>query len=497
MPVIEAQDIVNAIIQDTQSQTTNRTALYDYVDRVHQRILRESQWRFLLSDPQYFVTMPGVANYSLVSGSPPAGYFQTPLNLTDFNNVAPGTVFNATSWQRIEEDPDTNTTQSPIIFRDGSLRSGAPRTYQAPISNPGTMILKPAPDGQNLYYPIPETPIVGQSTLTGCLLPDRFYYGVVTFVDAFGGESLPCTIPFTIAVLQGNVCVVDSPLGLIGGETGNQMTYVAWNLYMGVTPGNYFRQNVTPILLGTNWTEAITGLNVGHLQVPSLVYLPPASSKSFLAIHSSGFLTVTTGSQNVVPSFWAIQDPNGATWQVTVNPVTNILETIPTGPLPTNVNVIGAILLTDIENLNTWKITVDISGVLHSTIYSTPPSTAALNSQPPQTSTIQPLNAYVIQFRYYKARNQIVNPTDVLQVPYAYKDIVIAGVNYLVSLYLDERGNREPSAKTNIFFRDFTQGLAQIRRDLRINYRKTDFIAPDSSTQYVVANQQGIPTMGW
>ena len=79
MSEIQAQDVVNAVIQDSQNQTTNRTALYDYVDRIHQRILRESQWRFLLSDPQTFVTMPGVSSYTLVSGTPPAGHSKPPL----------------------------------------------------------------------------------------------------------------------------------------------------------------------------------------------------------------------------------------------------------------------------------------------------------------------------------------------------------------------------------------------------------------------------------
>ncbi len=107
------------------------------------------------------------------------------------------------------------------------------------------------------------------------------------------------------------------------------------------------------------------------------------------------------------------------------------------------------------------------------------------------------MNAYVIQFRYYRKRNPIVNPTDVLQIPYMYKDIVIAGVNYLANLYMNRNDGVQPSAKSSIWKRDFEQGLAQIRRDLRINYRKTDFISPDPASQYVVGNQQGIPTMGW
>ena len=118
-------------------------------------------------------------------------------------------------------------------------------------------------------------------------------------------------------------------------------------------------------------------------------------------------------------------------------------------------------LLTDLSGISTWKITVTPAGFLQAVLYSTPPTTAAINSQPPQTSTIQPLNAYVIQFRYYRMRNPIVNPTDVLQIPYMYKDIVIAGVNYLANLYMNRNDGVQPSAKSNIWKRDFEQGLAQ------------------------------------
>lgn len=495
MPVIEAQNVVNSVIQDSQNQTTNRTALYDYVDRIHQRILRESQWRFLLSDPQVFVTMPGVGTYTLTSGTSPAGSFQTNNRLTDFANIAPGSVFNLTSWSKIEEDSDTQTSLNYIINRDGSLRYGYPRTYSNSISNPGTVTLKPVPDDQNEYYPVPETPTVVFSA--GGSLPSRIYYGVVTFVDSLNGESTQCAIPFTIAVPSGFVLTVNSPNPSVGSISGNQTTYGWWNLYIGYSINDYYRQNASPIAIGTNWTELSLGINTGSLQVPSTVNLSPGSYGATLSILSTGQLGTTLTGNPVLPYLWALKDTSNNWWEVTTNPTTGILETVSVPPNPNTINVFSSILLTDTTNISTWKITVSTSGQLQSTLYSTPPSSAAINAQPPQTTSIQPLNAYVIQFRYYMIRNQIVNPTDVLQIPYAYKDIVISGVNYLASLYMDMAANREPSAKTQIYKRDFDQGLAQIRRDLRINYRKTDFIAPDTMSQYVVGNQQGIPTMGW
>lgn len=496
MPVIQAQDIVNAAIQDSQSLTTNRPALYDYTDRIHQRILRESQWRFLLSDPQQFVTIPGVATYTLVSGTAPAGSFQTNLNLTNFANIAPGSVFDLTTGTQLFEDSDVQMVQKSIINKDGSLRKGFPRTYSNSIYNPGTITIMPVPDGENLYYPVPETPVVISAYNAGCTLPTRIYFGVVTFVDSLGGEGTPCAIPFTIAVPAGYQVTVESPNASIGQIAGNQASYGYWNLYMGYSLGVYNRQNFTPINIGTSWTEPILGISTGTLQVPSTSNLPPGPQGTVLSITNSGFLGTTTLGQPVYPSFWAIEDTNGILWQVSTNG-SGILTTTQVAPNPGLINVYNAIYLTDVSNISTWKITVSITGQLQSTVYSTPPTTAAVNGIPPTSPSIQPLNAYVIQFRYYQTRNQIVNPTDVLQIPYAYKDIVIAGVNHLTNLYRDPGGQPEPSAKANEWKQYFERGLAQIRRDLRVNYRKTDFIGPDPTSQYVVANQEGIPTMGW
>lgn len=494
MPVIQAQDIVNAAIQDSQSQTTNRSALYDYTDRIHQRILRESQWRFLLSDPQVFVTMPGVGSYTLVSGTPPAGSYQTPNLLTNFANIAPGSMFNLTTWTKIEEDSDTQTTLNYIVQRDGSLRYGYPRTYYNSIANPGTITLKPVPDSQNQYFPVPETPEVGYTP--GGSLPARIYYGVVTFVDSLNGESTQCVIPFTIAIPAGYLLTVSSPNPSMGGIAGNQAVYGWWNVYVGLQQNNYIRQNFAPINIGTNFTEGVLGISSGNLPVPSVTALPPAANNTALSITNTGFLETTTFSGPVLPTFWAISDTSGNWWEVTTNGSGQLI-TVSIPQTPATTNVYSAIYLTDTSNISTWKITVTTGGQLQSTVFTTPPTTAAFNGVPPQKTTIQPLAAYVIQFRYYMTRNKIANPTDVLQIPYAYKDIVIAGVNYLASMYIDIAANREPSAKTLTWKRDFDQGLSQIRRDIRINFRKTDFISPDTVSQYVVGNQQGIPTMGW
>lgn len=489
MPSILAQDVVAAVIQDAQQQTTNRTALYDYVDRIHQRVLRESKWRFLLSDPQAFVTLPGVASYNVTSTSAPAGVFQTPLGLTDFNNFAPGTVYSLTNWVKLEEDADSETTLNTLVNRDGSLRQGSPRTYSLSIANPGVITLKQVPDAENTYYPVPETPVTTYTA--GGSLAQRTYYGVVTYVDSLGGESTACNVPFTVVIPANSLLTVQSPSATAGSIAGNQAIYGFWNLYLGTSLGNYYLQTPAPVALGTSWTEPTVGAFIGNYPLPSIINTPTAS---VLSVLSNGMLQATTTTQTNPSYPWALVDPTGGWWEIQVSGG-NVTASSMT---PTaGVKTFTTLYLHDTTNTYIWGIAVTSSGMIYATQEPTTFSTSTVYTLPPTTTTIQPLNAYVIQFRYYKTRNQIVNPTDVLQIPYAYKDIVIAGVNYLASLYMDERENREPSAKTVVWKNDFEEGLKQIRRDLRVSYRKVDFVRPDAVSQYVVSNNQGIPTMGW
>jgi hypothetical protein len=491
MATFTAQDIVTAVKQDSQNQTTNSTALLDYTDRVHQRILRESQWRFLLSDPQTFMTMPGVSMYNLTQDAGPPGAFTTNLQLDDFNNIAPATVFDASNWSPLNEDGESVTIGSPLLNRDGSLRFGPPRTYSLVNSYPGTIALKPVPDNQNIYLPVPETPYVTFAPLTGCTLGNRTYYGVVTYVDNFGGESTQSIIPFVIQVPAGNVITVSSPLPVPGGDiSGAQGVYGFWNLYVGTSLNNYLIQNPVPLSIGGTWTENIAGIFSGSLTLPSTISIP---TTTYLGVNSTGLLTTLFNAGAIPPFRYALLDSMGGWWELTSQSPTYQVNTTAITPGTSGVHIFSQIYL---QGGGTWwALTVLDDGQLMTAVASPPTPTTQFG--PPQTSTITPLLGYVIQFRYYQLRNQITSLGDVLQVPYNYKDIVIAGVNYLANMYIDQRTGGTLSPRTIEWKRTFEEGLLQIRRDLRINYRKTDFIAPDRASQYVMSNQQGIPTMGW
>lgn len=90
----------------------------------------------------------------------------------------------------------------------------------------------------------------------------------------------------------------------------------------------------------------------------------------------------------------------------------------------------------------------------------------------PTTSSIEPLGGYVIEFRYYKSRGTVTSTADVLQVPDDYRDVVIAGVNWLAFTYLR---NWNEAGSWNAIYR---QGLQAITRDKNQTFRYKNYISP-------------------
>jgi hypothetical protein len=78
-----------------------------------------------------------------------------------------------------------------------------------------------------------------------------------------------------------------------------------------------------------------------------------------------------------------------------------------------------------------------------------------------------------IEFRYYKARKRLLAATDHLQIPIEYKDVVIAGVNELVCVYLKR-------AEEAIYWRGvFEEGKRDMIRDTHAIEDRNNFIKPD------------------
>lgn len=351
-----ADEIIGSVIQDAQSGTTNRATLLDYVDRVQQRILRDTQWVFLRSAPKKFITQPGAQTYFIGSGTTPAGAVNTGLNLTDVWSIWLESVFNKTTNMQLLAD--SSSILNTLSNKNTSV--GLPRSFTYDFNNPNSITLTPAPDVNNSYQPVPRAPIC--TTAAGGTLPSRTYYVGATYVDSAGNEGTLSVLPVVIYVPADSLVTAASPLAEIASAL--TVSYSSWNCYIGTSPESLTKQNAAPIAIDTAFTEPPTGLIAG-----------------------------TTA---------------------------------------------------------------------------------------PQTSSLTPLRGYVIEFRYYQQRTAITQATQTLQVPDNYRDVVIAGVNFFVSLYTNRGDDMD---RAGVWKQEFLDGIRQIRKDLNLNFRNTDFIGPDRATQ--------------
>lgn len=92
----------------------------------------------------------------------------------------------------------------------------------------------------------------------------------------------------------------------------------------------------------------------------------------------------------------------------------------------------------------------------------------------PDTLTLMPPadGVYSIEFRYYKTRTAISALGTTLLIPDDYKDIVVAGVNYLAALFLKKFDEAQ------VWKTEYENGKREMIRDANL-FPREDFIRPD------------------
>jgi hypothetical protein len=476
---ITAESVIDTVIQDGQVQTTNRTQLLNYVNRVHMRMLRESQWLFLRSTEQRFITQPDTSAYWIANGSPPPGVSNTGLGLTDVASIIPDYVFDLTNARRLTQDSQTVLTGPTLRYKDGSYRSAQPRTFRHDYNVPGVLNLFPPPDNNNQYVPIPQSP-VADSIAGGVIAWDRLFFVEVTIVDSIGNESVPCLQPTEIVVPSGNQLQIQTPS--LDIMSASQVTYPFYNVYLATSVnGPFYLQNSDPIDIGSTWTEPTTGFTTVLGPSSSFTIQSPDGTLFALTVNTDGTLVTTSELGGASPGSIFLTDTNGQCWVVTLLDNGQLVGTSTVGP-----NVPGLVLIDSFGH--GWQLGVTTLGNLTTTVVD-PTLFTRPAPPPPQTSTLTPLLGYVISFYYMMQRQQITATTDILQIPYQYFDVVVAGVNFYANLYTAKMDDEQ--IKTGVWKREFMDGMAQMRRDLRINFRNTDVIGPDNMTQYQIGTQTG------
>lgn len=364
------QNVLDAVSRDVRqvlssTATPDTTILIDYVDRVSLELLRFSQWQFLLSAPQLFITQQGVTDYWLGAiGSNPGGTYDTQLNLLDVRDIKAKSVYDRTNFvslQRVDEPP----LLGRLAYPDDTQRQGRPAQWRQSNDTPQVINIYPAPDNQSSYAPQPESPIC--TVVAGGALPNRTYWVTTTFVDSFGNES---TAPNAVEIsVPANFLLKVGPVKAPFTKSASGITYSQYRVYARqgssnsdfLTSNQLFQQNGgTPITVTSTWTELTSGL-----------------------------------------------------------------------------------------------------------VSNTP--------SPPTFNACEPIDGYIIEFRYYKQRTDLTLANQVLQIPDDYKDVVINGVTARTFSYLFR------PTEAQQFYGLYRQGTTEIIRDMNRG-RGVDFIRPDGSS---------------
>lgn len=355
------QSIISATSQDIRQQLAASGAdsniILDYVNRVQLTLLRAVRWNFLLNtDIKYFITEREQTDYWVGPvGTGPAGSVETNLNLTDLDIILRNSVMDITNAQPLEK-VEARPFDISLTTSDAQFRPGPPSEWRQDLSTPGLLQIYPAPDNNNQYQPVPQTPYC--ITTSGGALATRTYYVTLTFVDSLGNEGAPSGREALVTIPANKLLIVNSPV-LPYNITTQGVTYNQYNVYASTQTGTETLQNTSPIAYGTNWTEPTSGLTT-------------------------------------------------------------------TGHTATNNN-------------------------------------------------LTQMDGYIIAFRYYRQRQIVTDASQVLQIPDVYKDIVVAGVNWLTTRFL--RLHQE----AQMWQMEFQDGIRQMIRDKNLLPRESDYIQPDKA----------------
>jgi hypothetical protein len=358
---LQVSSIVGITSQDIRSQLgtsgTDLAILVSFVERIQLDMLRTSNWSFLTSNPQRFITQQGVTDYWIgATGSNPAGSVDTGLNLTDLKRLDEDSVFDRSNFNQLTKI--VNPPDDPgYAYADGASRTAIPKAYTQDIdTNPYLLRLFPAPNNTNGYQPIPS-PAICTTSVAGALA-NRIYYVTTTFVDSLGNESSPAPSA-KVFVPANSVLVVKPPQpGITTSASGVQ--YNQYKVYASTTLGSEVVQNGgTAISTGVSWTEPNGGLSTGTAAKPS-------------------------------------------------------------------------------------------------------------------ANSLTPLDGYLIEFRYFKARPTGLASGTNLLIPDEYKDVITAGVNWLAFQFLNKQTDAQLWASV------YQQGLRNLVRDRNLS-PKIDFVRPDGA----------------
>jgi len=211
------------------------------------------------------MTSKGQTDYWIgLTASLPIEMADTALNLSDVDIIRKDSVFDLSNDRQLK--PMGGQPFGPTLnFRSGMTREGQPAVFWQDPNDVNILHIYPGSNNDNPYQPTPSSPVV--KSAAGGALPLRTYYVRITFVDSSSGESTGSNTIVKIVVPANNLLTVVSPK-LYFNKTSSGVTYSSYNVYVGPSEGGETLQNVSPIAIGTNWTEPGTTLTYAGASVP-------------------------------------------------------------------------------------------------------------------------------------------------------------------------------------------------------------------------------------
>lgn len=237
------QTIIDASQRDAMNIIgANHANLIDYVNRAQLMILREKNWKFMESGVQQFLTAQGQTQYYISSGTAPAYTVDTHLALSDFGYVMRDSVKDISNERGLFEAKHS-LLDSNLRNADGSYIYGKPAQWRNAPDSPTIFELYPAPDNQNAYVAVPESPyVVPTPDVASFYMAGTTYYVWTTFSLGAGAtvnqESLPSRVTAITPLsdsLPAVYLTIHPPVRPLGGTGTSNTNYTHWNAYVGTT----------------------------------------------------------------------------------------------------------------------------------------------------------------------------------------------------------------------------------------------------------------------
>jgi len=199
------------------------------------------------------------------SSTVPPGMVPTGLNLSNVGIIEKDSVRDISN-DRALKYLGSQPIGPTLNFRSGQTRTDMPRVYWQDRWNQNVLHVYPGADNENPYQPYPSPPYV--TFAPGGSLLNRTYYIRLTFVDSNGGESAGSSVSVEQQIPADNLLTVTTPV-LMNNKTSVGIIYSSYNVYIATAEGSETLQNVTPIAIGTNWTEPTSGITTTGQPVPT------------------------------------------------------------------------------------------------------------------------------------------------------------------------------------------------------------------------------------